>query len=466
MSTTLSRPTFEPAARTPLGRGSISLLARTALSAIFSFEMIVVLYIYSNVFQVLLPKLPIDSTVIFFLLSIGCGSLIMLREGVYLRGLHLVMAYLPYLFWAFLSITWTLSRTMVFDNLKLLATVDLWMLILGGMIIANKRERVVRLMALIAMMALVVALVGIGIYIKYGSFKYAAWGVGRVYNEWGRGVTNGAVIILVLFLRSRFASLRQLVLGGLLGICTLFILVSSSRSALVSLAVPALLFMAINAAPPGRRGFSLSRAQILLLLMGVLAVTGLGLLITSGFQIDTVQRLMKVLDQADNTDMVLQANRFDYYMAAIEFFFQSPLIGNGVRSFSIMLRGFEMDGAEPHNIFLELLCDTGLVGFVLFLLLLLQAFRPISLNRLRADPLLLCATMLFTARFTVAMFGQDLAFQNLLFFTLALLAMRPPADEQAPDELDQEDEDETEFEDELEDQPSPAWAAGGPQRRL
>lgn len=463
MSTTLSRPTLEPA-RTPLGRGSITLMLRTTLSSIFSFEMLVVLYIYSNVFQVLLPKLPINSTIIFFVLSVGFGGLIMLREGVYLRGLYLVMAYLPYLFWGFLSIAWTPSRTMVFDNLKLLATVDLAMLVLGGMVIANKRERVVRLMSLIVMMAMIVALLGIFIYIKFGSFKYASWGVGRVYNEWGRGVTNGGVVILILFLRSRFGSLRQLVLGGLLGICTLFILVSSSRSALVALAVPAFLFMAINAAPPGRRGFALSRAQILLLLLGVAAVAGLGLLITSGFQIDTVQRLLKVLDQADNTDMVLEANRFDYYAAAIQFFFQSPVIGNGVRSFSVMLRGFEMDGVEPHNIFLELLCDTGLIGFVLFLLLLFQAFRPISLNRLRADPVLLCATMLFTARFTVAMFGQDLAFQNMLFFTLALMAIRPPGEEEMHALAGvEEDEAETELLEE-EPEPAPAWAAARPQR--
>ena len=110
MSTTLSRPTLEPA-RTPLGRGSITLMLRTTLSSIFSFEMLVVLYIYSNVFQVLLPKLPIDSTIIFFVLSVGFGGLIMLREGVYLRGLYLVMAYLPYLFWGFLSIAWTPSTT-------------------------------------------------------------------------------------------------------------------------------------------------------------------------------------------------------------------------------------------------------------------------------------------------------------------------------------------------------------------
>lgn len=455
MSTTFARPVLDPV-RGRSGPGSLSLLLRTAISAVVSFEMIVVLYIYSNVFQVLLPPLPVDTTVVFFLLSLGLGGLIILREGIYLRGLYLVMAFLPYLFWAILSLAWTPSRTLVYDNLKLLLTVDLGLLIVSAMVIAHKRERLVRLLTLIAAMSLFVAVLGLSVYLIYGSFKYAGWDVRRVYNEWGRAVGNGTVVFLILFLRSRLLSLRQLVLGVLVLLCVAFILVSSSRSALLSVVTPALLFMAVNAAPPGRRGFALSRAQILLLLFGSAAVAGVVTLISSGYQIDTIQRLMKVLNQAENTDMLLQANRFDYYAAAVSYFFQSPIIGNGVRSFSIMMRGYELPGSEPHNIFLELLCDTGLVGFFLFLLLLLQAIRPITLNRLRADPLLLCAAMLFTARFTTAMFGQDLAYQNMMFFSLGLLALRP-APQPAPDEDEAEDEEAAADE--------PAWAAALPQRR-
>ena len=33
--------------------------------------------------------------------------------------------------------------------------------------------------------------------------------------------------------------------------------------------------------------------------------------------------------------------------------------------------------------------------------------------------------MLFTGRFTAAMFGQDLCFQNVLFLTIGLLAVLP-----------------------------------------
>jgi O-antigen ligase len=268
---------------------------------------------------------------------------------------------------------------------------------------------------------------GLWVYAVYGSFKYAGWDVGRVYNEWGRAVATGAIVLLVLFLRSRFGSARQLLFGGLLGLCALFVFVASSRSALLILAVPTLLFMAVNLAPFGQRGLALSRAQVLLLLVVAAVVTLVTVLVSSGVQIDTVNRLLKVFRQAENTDLIMGANRFDYFAAAVHYFAQSPLIGHGVRSFTVLHRGVESEGVQPHNIFLELLSDTGVVGFAAFGILLVAALRPLTLRRLRADPVLLCAAMLFVGRLTAAMFGQDLCFQNLLFLTIGLLALRPPA---------------------------------------
>jgi O-antigen ligase len=357
-----------------------------------------------------------------------------------------VVAFVPYLLWAALSLAWTPSRQLVYDALQLLATVDLWMLIAGAMILAHKRTRMMRFLTLTAVLALIVAGMGLYVYFVYGSFKYAGWDVGRVYNEWGRAVANGAIVLLVLFLRSRFASARQLFLGGLLGLCALFIFIASSRSALLILAVPTMLFMAVNLAPFGQRGLALSRAQLLLLMVVAAVVTLVTVLISSGVQIDTVNRLLKVFVQAENTDMILGANRFDYFAAAMDYIAQSPLIGHGVRSFTVLYRGFELEGVQPHNIFLELLSDTGLIGFAAFGILLFMALRPLTLRRLRTDPLLLCVAMLFTGRMTAAMFGQDLSFQNMLFLTIGLLALRPvPADttgEEEPvtaDELEEAD---------------------------
>ena len=442
MSTILSRPALASVRRPLMGRG-VANLPVDLFRLFVSFEMVVVLYLYSNVFQTLLPPLPVDTTVIFFLLTVGFGGLVILKEGIYLRGLYLAMAFLPYLLWAFASLAWTPSRQLVYQNLQLLFTVDLWLLITGAMIIAHKRERMMRFLTLLVIFSVIVAIMGTGIYALYGSFKYAGWDVGRVYNEWGRATANGAIVLLILFLRSRLLSARQLGLGLLLALCAAFLLIASSRSALLMLVVPALLFMMVNAMPPGRQGLALSRAQILLILVGAAGVTAVVFLIGAGYKIDTISRFAKIFRQAEDTDLVMGANRFDYYAAALRYFFLSPLIGHGVRAFSILHRGVESPGVHAHNIFLEILADSGVIGFLAFMLLLLMAIRPLTLNRLRTDPMMLCVTMLFAGRFVAAMLGNDLAYQNVFFLAIGLLALKPPpaveteaaeaADETAPE---------------------------------
>ena len=457
MSTALPRPLLDSAPRPTARRRPTAL--RTVLAHVFSFEMVVALYLYSNVFQVLLPPLPIDSTIVFFALSVALGGLLILREGVYIRGVYLVVALVPYLLWACLSLGWTPSRILVYDNLKKLLTVDLGLLIIGAMVLAHKRERMMRLLALITVFSLIVAAIGVSVYVIYGSFKFAGWDVKRVYNEWGRAVADGTIVLLILFLRSRFASLRQIVLGGLLGMCVLFILIASSRSALLVVAVPVCLFMAVHLAPFGRQGLRLSRAQILLLLSVAAVVTAVVVLLSSGYRIDTVQRFAKIMKQAENTDIIMKANRFDYFAAAIHYFFQSPLIGHGVRSFAILHRGFETDGAHPHNIFLELLAETGVVGLALFLLLLFMAVRPLSVGWLRRDPMMMCVTMLFLGRLIAAMLGNDLANQPVLFLTIGLMALRPPA--AFEEEEEDEEEIEKDQEEALDDEAEPERAAPG-----
>ena len=51
---------------------------------------------------------------------------------------------------------------------------------------------------------------------------------------------------------------------------------------------------------------------------------------------------------------------------------------------------------------LEILVETGIVGLVLMMALLVVAMRPVSIDRLRNDPLALCAFMLFVWLFIKA----------------------------------------------------------------
>lgn len=400
---------------------------RTLLSDVCSFETVFLLFFFSNQFELILPKLPIDLTIVFLGLSVMLGAVVVLREGIYLPGLLVVTALLPWLAWVNASAMWTPSRIMVWEYLKLVNTVNLWCLIAGAMIIAHKRERMLRFLKVMIGISVLIAALGIQIYLVYGSFKFAGWEDGpRAYNSWGRAAVNGAVILTVLVLRSRLFSVHQIFTGSLLSLCVIFILVSGSRSALLSVATPCLLYLIVTFAPVGRDGLNMKLGAVLLPLTLMVVAVILVTVISSGYRVDSVARMGKVVQQADDPDMVTGANRFAYYTAAVKLIIQAPFIGHGVRSFAPLYKHNEVSGTQPHNIFLEILSDTGFVGLALFLFFLYVACRPLRLRRLRSDPMLLAVAMLFISRFTAVQLGEDISGQPEVFVFIGLLALRAP----------------------------------------
>ncbi len=399
---------------------------RVLLSDLCSFETVFLLFLYSNAFQLLLPKLPIDLTYVWLGLSALLAVAVVFREGIYLPGLTVAAAALPWLVWLNLSTLWTVSHTQVWVYMKLVNFVNMFCLLAGAMVIAHKRERVLRFFKVMIFFSIIIALVGAQIYIVHGSFKFAGWvDAGRVYNNWGRAAANGGVVLTLLALRSRTFSLHQIVTGGLLALCVFFVLVSSSRSALLCIATPCMFYLIVTFAPIGRKGLAMTRGALLLPL-GLVVIAGvLVVAIESGYRVDSVARMNKVVAQSDDPDMVTGANRFAYYAAAIDLILQSPVVGHGARSFAPLYKQNEVVGTQPHNIFLEILSETGVVGLILFLFLLYVAWRPLPLQRLRSDPMALAVAMMFISRFTAVQFGADLSSQQEIFVFIGLLAVRP-----------------------------------------
>ena len=133
------------------------------------------------------------------------------------------------------------------------------------------------------------------------------------------------------------------------------------------------------------------------------------------------QQVYKVLKAAG----LLQKRRArtaELYQAArlFEFLPQAPVFGHGAGSWPVLWRGFDRHDT-PHNMVLEVLVETGIVGLVLMIALLVVALRPVSIDRLRNDPLALCAFMLFVWLVLKAQLGPDLADNRLMFMMLGVL---------------------------------------------
>ncbi|MBE2187348.1 MAG: O-antigen ligase family protein [Rhodothermales bacterium] len=69
---------------------------------------------------------------------------------------------------------------------------------------------------------------------------------------------------------------------------------------------------------------------------------------------------MTILASGDDS-----SKRIYLFTSALELFKQNPLWGAGINAFPVFINKFE-EGWYPHNIFLDILCSLGIVGFILF----------------------------------------------------------------------------------------------------
>jgi O-antigen ligase len=408
---------------------SIVQLSRWAFYHLASFELVFALFFYSNVVKLLLPSLPIDETVLFAALSFPIGLYVIAKQGIYLRALPILTAALLLMAWAALSLGWTPSRILAFRTISYLFTFNLWCVVAGALIIAPSRERVTRLLVFVMLLSLLVAAYGLFIYVAFGSFRFYSGfaGFGRMYLNWGYAAANGAIIVFPVLIFSRTLSPRQLVAGVLFGIFAAFLLVGSGRGPLLSVLLACCVALATGL-PQIRRGrIDMPRWQVIALLCLVAAGGYIAYLAMSGTTIATFTRFIKLFDQVENSEIVRGPNRFAYYAAAVRFWLSSPIVGHGIASFSNLFSGRDQEGTHPHNIFLEMLSDLGLVGLALLLLFFWSGLRLLRREQLRHDPLMLCLLMLLAGRFVAAMVSADISGQQALFLWIGLLATRPLA---------------------------------------
>jgi O-antigen ligase len=414
----------------PRFSGSLDWLQR-GLYHLLSFETCFALVLYSNRFKPFLPPLPVDDTLVWMILCVPVGAYIVFRRGLYLPGVAILGATLPFLAWTVVSMAWSPARILVGQTLGYMIGINTLCVICGALVIAAERERMIRFLTIVFILSLAIAVAGLYIDAVYGSFRFfrtsGAVETKRLYLSWGYAVSSGAVIAYCVALYSRVMSRRQIVAIVLFAMTFQFLLVSSARGPLLSVVVVCLLPLLIGGVSVDRGRVLVRHSTLIAVLLVVAAAGYVVYLLTAGEGSATLQRFSKLLDQTDNPDLVEGANRFEYYAAAIKYWLQSPIIGNGIASFSLMFRGMEIPGTHPHNIILETLTNYGLVGFVLFLVMFGYGVRHATLRRLETDKLFMCVFLLFASRFVAAMYNTEIASQQPLMAFLGMLALKPPS---------------------------------------
>jgi O-antigen ligase len=393
---------------------------RAIVGSLFSFEALLVLYMFAGIYKgdPRFAWVPVDPTGLFFALSVVVGSFIVVLNPIPKRAFPVIWVMLAFVVWWAVTLTWSPSKVYGPSKVFFMATLELWALTAAALIVGPNPERVRRLFTLLLLFASWLGIEALQIYredkqgfIMVGSASYVAL---------GRVVGLGALVAFTAWLFGRRLSVVKLLFLALFVGLAFVLMIAGGRGPLISILVPILLTLLLGLQVTGRR-ILYRRYGISIVVLASGLIAGLSIYIaTTGQMPRSLARLESMVVGGEIRGSA--ENRIERYGEVPGFWYHAPLLGNGAGSWPI-LTGRSDERSYPHNILLEVLVESGVVGLILLVVLLHVALRPVSLERVSNDPLASCAFMMFVNAFMNAMVSGDLADNRTLFMLLGLLTV-------------------------------------------
>jgi len=401
------------------GQANVETSLPTLITSIFSFETLILLYMYAGLYKgdPRFAWIPGDPTGLFFALSVVVGLLIMLFNKVDMRGLYVVIAMLALVVWLVITLIWSPSEiygpNKVFYNM---ATLELWAVIAAALIIAPDPIRLRRLFSLLLLLSIwwgieaIIASIETGgkTSLFVGSTNYL--GLGRLC-----GLGMSIAFVAWLFMK-RFRILFFFLFVGL----GVVIALAGGRGPLLSVAV-ALLIPIVVGLRLAKQNLFYTRQQRLAAMVVSLAVIGLAIYVSSAEELPrTLDRLMGTTGGGELKGTA--GDRANTYERAVELWQLNFVLGHGAGSWPLLNGRPDDFPSHPHNLFLELLVESGVVGLVIFLILLTNSLKRISLVQMASDPLAMTTVLVTVNMFCNTMVSGDLSDNRTLFLLIGLLA--------------------------------------------
>jgi O-antigen ligase len=398
----------------------------TAAGTVFTFEATLILFLFAGVYKAdpRFAWLPVDITALFFLASVLAGAYIVWAKGVRVRGPAAVMVWLyaALLAYALLSMLWSPSVFYAHSKTLYLATLVFWPLAGGALIIAPDPVRYRRFFLLLLLFSGWVALEsGLAFWLGTTSGALGAFveALSGTYLSLGRVIGPGFLVLVAytLFL-ARTAWLR--IALGLVSVLMLgLLLVIGGRMPLIAAGLGCLVLLAALRPRLGRT------PQRLLLQLGIAAA--IAAILLAGWQFAprsireapaTIRRIGLLFIEG-----VEENRRIEHYKQTLLYLDNDPFFGQGIGSWPVVT-GYGDARAYPHNVFLELLFELGLIGLGLFLAMVFTGLLALPpWRKLRQSPYALLALAMFLSALINASVSGDLNDNRLLFATLGLLLL-------------------------------------------
>ena len=394
-----------------------------SIAALFSFEVFFVLFLFSGQYKAhpWFAWWPVDITALFFGLSILAGGGVLLRRRFHLhqQGLGIILAALGFVLWMVVSLAWSPGKAYATEKALHVATLNLWPLFATALIIAPDPRRFHRFV-----LALVVFVIGMSLGAMFFYFQASeVWFVtvmGGNYLGLGRTVGLGALIVLAFWLFGDKGRFTKSLWFGLFFLFLFVLAIAGGRGPVVATLAGLLVPLVAGWRLSRAGGVALKRYQIALLGILSLAVTGTVYLVATGAPGTTILRFITLLTELGGGE---SANlRFQWYTGSVSLWLEAPIFGHGIGSWP-MLIGMGDVRDYPHNIFLEVMVELGLVGLLLLVGLFAVGVRTLSGRGFRHDAGRLLVLMLLLFTVVNAQVSGDIPDNRVMFGMLGLMAL-------------------------------------------
>jgi len=391
-------------------------------SSFFSLENAFVLFLLSGRFKAdpRFSWFPIDITLFFMGISILAFIYIYIRNANKISlgtvAIVAILIYFAFLHWSVLSMLWAQYTGYTLQKaIRLIGPVTISFLI-PLLAISRENTRLIRFLSLWILYSLWIASEAWITYLNGNNMQLLTHEVlGGNYLGVGRVVGFSAISALgLLFLTDRgINKLVRVMLIASLGFFLLTLLVVGARgpfvATVISILVMLLIILFVYYKKFAQYVFYIAVLSVLfgLLLPHIPAVT--------------LKRLDVLFTESGGVSVEGRLSRYSF---SINLASSNPFLGSGLSSFYYYYKdSAEKDRDYPHNIFLEIFSELGVIGLILFIMLLTLPFLNFYSRKLRYDQQLLrfIIMALYFFDFINSQVSGDLSDNRTLFSSIGLL---------------------------------------------
>lgn len=392
---------------------------------LLTFEAAFIAFLFAGIYNShsALEWFPINITGFWLIVVLLLSAILLACDKWHFSPILLILCGLYGLlyFWLTITVLWSPSSVYATDKLIRLITI-IPGVIIGGYIISQDPQRFRRFLRVLLLSSLTMVIITL-YFGLIGDLSRGLRFAGSDYLLPSRLLAIGGLISLYWVSRADTRN-QHLLLSGSLFLHLLAVAMAGSRGALIALIIAMAVFFIFRSTSWQRPLLQLypeTKTVLTVVSISVVLLAMLSVFYSSVLnRVRGIRRLLSVLDPRA-TDTGAQS-RLEMYSAAYNFWMDLPslIVGNGIGSFAVL--DLDRDVQHyPHNILLEILVESGLVGFTLFLLIIaVGMFRLYSYRKFHSNAFISFILAFFAFWFVSAMFSGDLSDNRYVILGIVL----------------------------------------------